>query len=443
MPRLLLPLLPLLVFAAFTVQQRVVEAAVLVVDGDGLGSAADCNDATPAFATITLAIAAASPNDTIEVCPGLYAEQVQINKTLTLLGAQAGVDARTRPFVAANESIIDWPDGPVQVLADNVVIDGFTIQGAVNNPSSPPFSALGAGIWTNPGFSGTGGGHQIFNNIIQDNIIGIYLNHDGGLPGISVAFVERNLIRNNNLPGPAGGTGIYSDLGLHHINIMRNEFSGQTSAAINLAGAPQSNISFSLNELAGGMERVLFSNTSDSIIEENVSVGTTGNAAIRLYGGNDSILITENVLRDGLRGIWLSDLGAGPNVAISASLNCIQGNSVAGLEVAAGAHPGNFNAENNWWGSASGPVHPTNPGGTGDLVIDPDGVVDVLPFLGAPSPATTGNCPPPPLPTPTSKDDCKNGGWMQLADDQGNKFKNQGDCVSYVATQGKNKGAGG
>jgi hypothetical protein len=35
---------------------------------------------------------------------------------------------------------------------------------------------------------------------------------------------------------------------------------------------------------------------------------------------------------------------------------------------------------------------------------------------------------------PTTKDDCKNGGWQTF--DQ--PFKNQGDCVSFVATKGKN-----
>ncbi len=43
--------------------------------------------------------------------------------------------------------------------------------------------------------------------------------------------------------------------------------------------------------------------------------------------------------------------------------------------------------------------------------------------------------------TPTSADQCKKGGWAALTDDIGNKFKNQGDCVSYVATGGSNKGA--
>lgn len=43
---------------------------------------------------------------------------------------------------------------------------------------------------------------------------------------------------------------------------------------------------------------------------------------------------------------------------------------------------------------------------------------------------------------PTTKDQCKKGGWMTLVDSAGNSFKNQGDCVSFVATGGKNKGAG-
>ena len=40
-------------------------------------------------------------------------------------------------------------------------------------------------------------------------------------------------------------------------------------------------------------------------------------------------------------------------------------------------------------------------------------------------------------PLPTSKDQCKNGGWQTYG-----VFKNQGDCVSFVATGGKNPPAG-
>jgi choice-of-anchor C domain-containing protein len=45
---------------------------------------------------------------------------------------------------------------------------------------------------------------------------------------------------------------------------------------------------------------------------------------------------------------------------------------------------------------------------------------------------------PEPDPEPSTKADCMDGGWMALVDAAGNHFKNQGDCVSYVATDGRN-----
>jgi choice-of-anchor C domain-containing protein len=43
--------------------------------------------------------------------------------------------------------------------------------------------------------------------------------------------------------------------------------------------------------------------------------------------------------------------------------------------------------------------------------------------------------------TVPTKDDCKQGGWQTMIDTEGNAFKNQGDCVSFFATKGKNLGA--
>src|SRR5439155_21602663 len=124
-------------------QGSVAQAATLVVDDDGFASATDCNALMPTFMTISAAVAVASPGDTIKVCPGFYNEQVSINTdNLTLLGAKAGVDARTRTFVLTDESIINNACGPVQLTSDNVVLDGFTVQGSTM--SDPCFIA---GIW--------------------------------------------------------------------------------------------------------------------------------------------------------------------------------------------------------------------------------------------------------------------------------------------------------
>jgi hypothetical protein len=67
-----------------------------------------------------------------------------------------------------------------------------------------------------------------------------------------------------------------------------------------------------------------------------------------------------------------------------------------------------------------------------DILIDIQGTADVS--------AITVNgilqVPAPTGPTgPTSKDQCKKGGWKNFTNPS---FKNQGDCVSFVATGGKN-----
>lgn len=43
---------------------------------------------------------------------------------------------------------------------------------------------------------------------------------------------------------------------------------------------------------------------------------------------------------------------------------------------------------------------------------------------------------------PHSVSDCMEGSWTNYTDETGTVFKNQGDCVSYVATEGRNEAAG-
>lgn len=66
-------------------------------------------------------------------------------------------------------------------------------------------------------------------------------------------------------------------------------------------------------------------------------------------------------------------------------------------------------------------------------------IISVLAALAIAAPVFAAVTPPPPPPPPpsdlpTSKDQCKNGGWENYG-----VFKNQGDCVSFVATDGKNQ----
>ncbi len=114
-------------------------AAVLVVADDGMGSAANCNDATPAFTSINAAIAAAVAGDTIKVCPGTYVENVVLNKNVILQGAMAGVPACGRagaetiikPAVATSPTLLIN-----NALAAGATVDGFTFDGNGGTPAN-------------------------------------------------------------------------------------------------------------------------------------------------------------------------------------------------------------------------------------------------------------------------------------------------------------------
>jgi hypothetical protein len=406
----------------FTIS-TVASAAVLTVGNATSGSCVHV------FTSIQSAVTAAAVNDTIRVCPGTYNELVTVDKTLTILGAQAGVDARTRTVPVNSESVVSNGDGDFQIEADNVGIDGFTIQGVTNHPNVVGHGLV-AGIWTNPGFSGTHGGHQIRNNIIQNNIIGIELDNDGTLQ----AKVERNLIQNNNASGPDGGTGIDTNFGLSNAVIDSNKIAGNINSGIGNFGGG-SNITVSNNEFAANRRAVGLANVTSSAISGNNVHNSTdaATADIRVFGGVSGLSITCNNLASGAgRGIRIDDSCPGcPNSSISINNNNISGYPVAGLEVDSGGYLGGFgslNGKNNWWGSSTGPTIASNPGGTGELIIDPDGVVNYTPFL-----ATFSTCAPvPKIGPPTNKDQCKNGGWMNFNFPE--KFKNQGDCIQYVNT---------
>src|SRR4051812_40020617 len=116
-----------LVLALLGVPPRTTQAAPLCVNTTGAGGC---------FTSIQAAVTAAASGDIITVAAGLYTEAVTIpsGKTLTLRGAQAGVDARTRsipPNVATESIVTTNPTNSVifSVQANDVEIDGFTMQG--------------------------------------------------------------------------------------------------------------------------------------------------------------------------------------------------------------------------------------------------------------------------------------------------------------------------
>jgi PKD repeat protein len=375
-------------------------SADLVVDDDRV----QCADAD--HTTIQDAINAASAGHVIFVCPGVYPEnapgKLEVNKTVTLAGAQNGVDARSR-LAGMPESIIADVVG-TSVSASNVVIDGFTVRNATQAVETP------FGLWLNPGINGP----QILNNIIEDNTIGISLANAGA----SQAVIRHNWIRNNNAPGHnTNGTGIFTDevyggQVVRNVLIEENLFTGHTSTG---AGILTFNTAFTSGGVFGLEVRrntfrqnnraFLLFNTHSSTFDGNTISGSTtqDQSDFRILDNNTDLIFTKNDLSDGI-GHAISvriDFGL-PSSNLQFHENNFERYALTGLTVEPGAYVGTLNAECNWWNSSTGPTASGNPNGTGEEVV---GNADYTPWLVARAPGgacTGGGTTPPPNQPPVA-----------------------------------------
>lgn len=254
-----------------------------------------CNTQSTPCQTIGQAVSNASNGDTVSVAPGTYTftHDVTIDKSITLAGAQYGVDGRTRalPASASSESILTGTsssDAFLDIEANGVVIDGFTIQ---DNTGGPGIAALGT----------DDADYQIRNNIIDGNVFGIYANSAPSAGG-GGSVIAGNLITNNNAPGAASGNGIYADAGTHDLTVTGNAFSDDTNgAAIFVAGGNQDNIHVTDNSFSNE-DPVIFYGVNDSSVSGNTFTAGGGNTnplyALAIDGGHD-ISVTGNTV-DGL-----------------------------------------------------------------------------------------------------------------------------------------------
>jgi hypothetical protein len=340
---------------------QISNAGTLVVDDDGFAAVGNCDATTPTYAIISLAVAAASSGDTIRVCPGVYADNVVVDKSLTLLGAQAGNPFIGRTFPSTAESTVAGalPNvGVFSVEAPNVTIDGFS----VTNPGN----GLGIIVKT------AGNRALLTNNIIDtvggvtfgDNTVGIYLEY-----GPDRVRVEANWIR-NIASGIRTAQGILigdSTSGNPSLNILvtGNRIEKITSAIRGTYGIQVNNGASTAPTATGYTTVEIRCNTIDSL---------TGNwaHAIGLEGPTPNVLVDGNSISN------LVDVNPTPiadAVAVFFEANPffptaeVHFNNFNVTTAAYGiaVHPalwtipGDVNGTRNWWGHSSGPG-PVGPG---------------------------------------------------------------------------------
>ena len=310
------------------------------------------------FCTIQAAIDDAQTlnGHTITVAAGTYNESINVNKSLIIKGAQADVCAATTR--AGSESIINCVNG-IGITADNVTINGFTIQGQTSSNASP---GVGYAVYIAPPRAGT----QLLNNIIKNNIIGSSLANTGA----SQAAIKCNWFDSNNNSGPSSGNGIYTDeyTGggvVSNVLIENNKFSGNASAGLTIstsqAGSATTGITITKNEFSGNARAVFLYNTVSSSFTNNVISGSTrtdGTGDLRIYGGVNNLSVMNNSFSaGGPKGILITNDGAqvpATNSNITITQNSFTGYSGTNFAIDnVSGYIGTLPATCNWWGSAS------------------------------------------------------------------------------------------
>jgi hypothetical protein len=369
----------------------VVAQNTLVVDEDGLASAASCNDNTPTYMTIGTAEADAMPNDVIQVCPGPYAENVLVDvMNLTLLGAQAENPVAMRAFGGLLESTVTGTNPtagvPVfQVAATNVTIDGFSVTNSVVSGD-----AFGIGVRV------TGSDAVIANNIVHvvttpdpnGAAQAIYLQNGPdrvSILGNDLKYVQSNRSAKGVFVGDAGS----ADPSMN-VLIEGNSITNITSVQL-----PPSNIS------ARGAYGVLINNGSSNMNPTNntgleIRNNTINNLsslgwvhAIGLEANTPNVVVRDNSIAALVSpspdkvAVFFE---ANPSYA-TGSVN--QNNfNVTSAAYGIAHHPfnnpgtGDVNGTCNWWGDPNGPG-PVGPSLAGAKVSPR---VDFTPWLVAPAP---------------------------------------------------------
>ena len=425
-------------------------AATITVDDDEVECPA------PDHNTIGAAIAAATAGDTINVCPGTYAENVVLNKSLTLNGAQTGVDARGR---VASESVIAPAAGIGIDLRDptgGTVVDGFTVSGGAQGIRSTSGILNDLLIANNRIVGFTGSGLFLDNSgpdatLNQNLVDGASKTGGGGLVHLDQDNFDGLHFTSNEVQGYGIGTGFFVD-GNHNVgpsaartplfdgNLLDGAGTGTNLGRFAFELGDITNNTFSNNAsdgLQGGIQNSLI---DGNVFEDNGRSGLAltgfGGAVDPTRGAQNTDITNNEFTGNGFTNpgealFFTSGQFPGTISTNEAHDNNIEGNA-DGARYSGGE---TINVECNWWGSFTGPSG--DGPGTGDTVQGAG--LDFEPWLIASAPG--GDCAGP-LPLPTSKDDCKKDGWMDYTDDQNRPFANQGDCVSYVASGGSNKASG-
>jgi Right handed beta helix region len=374
------------------------------------------------YSTISAAVAAAHPNDTIQVSSGTYAEDVIIDKSLSLVGK-----SRATTFIdatgLANGIYVDGLDHPG---ISHVLVSGFTVKNAdfegvlatnadsvtvfqmtvTNNDlslSATTGTCPGLPVWeTAEGFDCGEGVHLsgVTHSIISRNHVfknsgGILLSDDTGATHHNT--VSYNSVHDNPTDcgitlashPPAALTGSSAPLGVHHNTISNNN---SYNNGLGLAGAgagvglftsvpgakTYSNVVIGNSLTGNGLPGVsMHSHTPGQNLNDNSIIGnyiagnhadtddsfTPGPTGINVFGVSpvSGTVITQNTIKN-----ESIDVVANTPAVVTVHLNNLVGAGMIGVD---NLGSGKVDATENWWGCSAGPTKKNCSSAVGPNVV--------------------------------------------------------------------------
>lgn len=359
------------------------------------------NCSVTACATIGYAVGQSVAGDTIVVGPGTFAGGTTIDKSLTLEGAKAGVDARTRGVSNTNGETVWQSD--IHITANDVTIDGFTI--------SPPFDENSFTYATTYGLKLDGttprSNLTIVNNVLAHNRMALHASEPSALSNVTIS---RNVIARNNVNTDETGLWMSGNTETNVV-ISDNKFANNAGAdggetAINLGGADDANkdtnVQITGNTSTNDGSFVVLLNADGVTISGNTSSEQDG-TTVFIAKGTSNTTIADNSFDQGeFSGIGFSNAFGGPAQTSGVSIlrNSITQMGTRAISVGADAYTGSLeahgnrffgnaaavrnvdtdttlNATNNWWGCNGGPGQP----GCDIVAPDSTGALSSTPWL--------------------------------------------------------------
>ncbi len=304
------------------------------------------------YCSLQAAINAATAGDVLSVSAGTFAENVVVNKALTINGPNAGLACGAR----VAEAVISPASGvPVTISADNVTLNGFEITApssyyavTLNNRSGVTVSYnnihdIGSGL------SGGGQVHAIINQV-----------GSGATSNVSITDNCLNNIASSSLSGwSASAIGILQSTStgvLTGLNIERNTIS---NVQVNTGTWPTGKIAYGIQINTGSANyKTTTGKVVNAMISSNSISGLSGYIAtgIALEGNTEDAVVEGNTVAT-LHGRKLADRAGG-------------GYDLNGLKFESNRYVGTVTVENNSFQTNTFTFGPANTPGLGYAVAN-------------------------------------------------------------------------